>query len=101
MIDVTFQVTLSHYEDPEIVRLFSLNTELPALPVNLSDTEFKMVPGVANVLANLVLTWNHARKRYIISGSIEPDTAEGFERVAAALLRDGWQEEQPQTEPLV
>jgi hypothetical protein len=37
----------------------------------------------------------------IISGSIEPDTAEGFERVAATLLREGWQEEQSQAEPLV
>jgi hypothetical protein len=101
MIDVTFQVTLPHYEDADILRLFSVNTELPALPPNVTDTEFKMVPGVANILTNLVLTWNHARKRYIISGSIEPDTAEGFERVAATLLREGWQEEQSQAEPLV
>jgi hypothetical protein len=101
MIDVTFEVTLPHLEDGDILRRFSLNSELPVLPPSLTDTEFKMVPGVANVLTNLVLTWHHARKRYIISGSIEPDTAEGFERLTAALLRDGWQQEHPQAEPLV
>jgi hypothetical protein len=94
MIDVIFQVIVLHHEDDHIQRPFSLEAQLPALPPNLVDTQFKFIPGVATVVREPLLTWNQVLQRYVISGFIRPTTAEGFELLLTALPKQGWHEEE-------
>ena len=94
MIDVIFQVIVLHHQDEHVRRIYSLHSKLPALPPSLEDTQFKLVPGVATILREPVLTWNQVLGRYVISGFIKPGTVAGFDLLVAGLPEQGWHEEQ-------
>ena len=96
MIDVIFQVVVLHHEDEQVHRVFSLHAQLPALPPSLADTQFKLVPGVATILRDQILTWNQVLGRYVISGFIKPTTVAGFELLVDGLPKQGWHEEESQ-----
>jgi len=96
MIDVIFQVAVLHYEDEKVHRIFSLHSKLPALPPSLVDTRFKLVPGVATILRDPLLTWNQVLGRYVISGFVKPTTLAGFDLLIAGLPKQGWHEEESQ-----
>ena len=93
MIDVILQMLILHHEDDKVRRSFSLHSKLPALPPNLIDTQFKLVPLVATLVRDPVLTWNQVLERYVISGYIKPTTVAGFDLLIAGLQRQGWHEE--------
>jgi hypothetical protein len=93
MVEVIFQVVVLHHEDDEVRRAFSLHARLPVLPASLADTQFKLVPGVATILRDPLLTWNQVLGRYVISGFIKPRTAAGFDRLVVGLPEQGWHEE--------
>lgn len=94
MIDVIFQVIVVHDQDETVRRVFSAHAKLPALPPSLADTQFKLVPGVATILRDPLLTWNQILGRYVISGFIKPETVAGFDLLVAGLPEHGWHEEQ-------
>ena len=96
MIDVIFQIVVLHHEDDRVHRIFSLHAKLPALPPSLVDTQFKLVPGVATILRDPLLTWNQVLGRYVISGFIKPTTVAGFDLLVAGLPKQGWHEEESQ-----
>ena len=96
MIDVIFQVAVLHHEDDKVHRIFSVHTKLPALPASLVDTQFKLVPGIATILRDPLLTWNQVLGRYVISGFIKPTTVAGFDLLVAGLPKQGWHEEESQ-----
>jgi len=93
MIDVILQMLILHHEDDKVRRSFSLHSKLPALPPSLIDTQFKLVPLVATLVRDPVLTWNQVLSRYVISGFIKPTTVAGFDLVIAGLQKQGWHEE--------
>jgi hypothetical protein len=94
MIDVIFQVAVLHHGDEKVHRIFSLHAQVPALPPSLADTQFKLVPGVATILRDPLLTWNQVLGRYVISGFIKPTTLVGSELLVDGLLKQGWHEEE-------
>jgi hypothetical protein len=96
MIDVIFQMVVLHHEDEKVHRIFSLHAQLPALPPSLVDTQFKLVPGIATIIRDPLLTWNQVLRRYVISGFIKPTTVAGFDLLVAALPKHGWHEEESQ-----
>ena len=58
MVPVIFEVTVFPVNDRARLATFERDVEMSALPPNITQTAFKVIPGVGNELENVSLTWN-------------------------------------------